>query len=119
RDGTIVFGGETHFGYFPEAHEMPVRTAPDYELAEVFLALEAHVRAQRELACLRFQSPRRKLHVLPPQGVLDVRHGELARGERLPVDPDAHGVVARAVDPHTRDAGNRREPVDEVPLRVI
>ena len=98
RVGAVVLRRELHVGDLVEPDQMPVRAARDHEVAEVLLGLEADHRAQRELARPRFEPPGRQLDVLAPQRVLDVGDGELARRERLAIDPDAHRVAARAVD---------------------
>ncbi len=77
------------------------------------------MRAQRELARARLDPARGQLDVLAPQRVLDVGDRELARRERLPVDPDAHRVAAAADDADARDAGHRRHAVDDVALGVV
>ena len=81
--------------------------------------LEADQRAQRELARARLEAARGQLDVLAAQRVLDVGDRELARRERLAVDPDAHRVAAAADDADARDAGHRRQPVDDVALGVV
>jgi len=81
--------------------------------------VEPDERAQRELTRLRLEPAGRQLDVLAPERVLDVGDGELARGERLAVDPHAHRVATPAIEENARDAGHRRESVDEIPLDVV
>ena len=62
---------------------------------------------------------RRQLDVLALERALDVRDREPARRERRAVEPDAHRVALPAGDAHARDAVERREPVDDVTVRVV
>jgi hypothetical protein len=117
--GTLVLGRETHVGKLPKAHEMPIGAACDDEIAKVLLGLEAHHRTQRKFARARLEPTRGQLDVLAAQRVLDVRDGELARGERLAVDPDAHRVASSTDDVYVGDAGHRGHPIDDVPLGKV
>ena len=115
----LVLGGERDFGELAEPHEVAVGAALDDEVAEVLLGLEADHRAQRELARPRLEPARGQLDVLAPQRVLDVGDRELARRERLAVDPDSHRVAAGALDADAGDTGHRRHAVDDVALGVV
>jgi hypothetical protein len=119
HDRALVFGGQVHVGHFAEAHEPVIRAAPDHECAEILRSIQAHVRAQGELAGLRLQSAGGQLNVLSAKSAFDVSYRELATGERLTIQPDAHGVLASAANGHARHTGHRRDLVGDVALGVI
>ena len=56
---------------------------------------------------LRLDAAGGQLDVLGAQRVLDVLHRELARRERLAIEPDAHRVATLAADADLRDARAR------------
>ena len=107
------------FATSPKPHEVPVLAARDHEIAEVLLRLEADERAQREFARAGLEPACRQLDVLAPQCGFDVGDGEPARRERLPIDPDAHGIAPAAADADARDARNGGETIDEIALGVV
>lgn len=69
--------------------------------------------------CRDSQPAGRRFHVLAAQGALDVGDGQRTGGQRLPVEPDPHRGSPRAGERDARDAGDGREPVDDVALGVV
>jgi hypothetical protein len=95
RRAALVLGADTHVRDVAEAHEVAVSAAPDDQRREVLGAHQARARAQRELALRRLEPARRELDVLAPERCGDVFRGDAARGHRLAVQPQAHGVAPR------------------------
>ena len=59
------------------------------------------------------------LDVLRAQRRDDLAGGQVARGDLLRVEPDAHRIVARAEDAHVADAVEPREHVAHLQRRVV
>ena len=119
RDVAQILGSKLDVGDFAEAHHVAALAAADDELTEIVRRVQPGVRAQRELALARLDAAGRQLDVLGAQRILDVLHGQLARGQRLAVEPHAHGIAALAADADLRHAAHHRETVDQVALRVV
>ena len=59
------------------------------------------------------------LHVLLADGADDVAGGQVAGGEFVRVEPDAHRIVARAENPHVARAGNAGQDVLDLQGGVV
>ena len=114
-----ILRGQLDVRDFAEPHKIAALAARHDELAEILRGVQARVRAQRELAFERFDAAGGQLDVFRAQRGFDVLHGELARRERLAIQPHTHRVAARAGDAHVRDAVYHRERIDEIPLGVV
>ena len=121
----VVGGAELDPADVANAHHAPVRLRFHDDIAEGSGIGEAPLRLDVELegAGLRHRrlidDARRHLHVLPAQRVDHVAGGEIARGELLRIEPDAHRVVARAEDGDVAHAVDAGEHVLHVQRRVV
>ncbi len=102
-----------------------VGAALDDDVAELFFALQAPLRIDRQLHVHARQARRcadhagRGLHVLATDGGHHVAGREAALRDLLRVEPDAHRVVAAAEDLHLAHAFDARQRVLHVQHRVV
>ena len=115
-----VLGRDLHLRHVAQQHMRPLRRAEadalrarDDKGAELLGPAHPRVGAHRQLARAGIQAAAGQLHILAPDGVLHVLHGQAARGQRLAVQPDAHGEAPLALDDDLGHAIHDRQPVHE------
>ena len=108
-----------HTRNIPQADEIAVFALAENELAEIRGCPVTALDPRRELALCGFDAPGRQFHILGAQRIFHVVYGELARGKRGPVEPDAHGIAARAAEPDTCHPVKRRKAVYEIVFCII
>ncbi len=108
-----------------QAYHGPVRVQPHDHVAELLRRHETALRPDRvgELLALRRrlgpEAPRRVDGALLLHRVEDVRHRQAEAREAIRLDPDAHGVVGRAVVLDLSDARDAEDRVVDVDRRVV
>src|SRR5204862_5740281 len=98
-----------------DARDLTLRPLFDDDVAELLLIEQTALRADRELKILAGGGGRlanragSDLKVLLADGAHDIAGGHVARREFLRIEPDAHGIIARAEHRHIADAGDAGE----------
>ncbi len=98
---------------------MSVLALREHEIAELLGCLIVAADSHLEVTVLRLDLAGRQLEVLSVQRSLDVGDRQIASSERHAIDPHAHRRTAGPEDVDLRDAWNRGETVQQVPLHVI
>ncbi|MCY1171692.1 hypothetical protein D9M73_118130 [compost metagenome] len=109
-----------------QPRQLPLRVALDDDFAELIGRGQSPRRLDAKLeggaALVERRSPHgtgRNLHVLCADGSDDFIDRQIARGGAIGIDPQPHIVIAPAEAAHTTDAGNTRNPVDDLRGRII
>ncbi len=125
RAQCIVGGAEFDTGDVAQPRHLAIVAVLDDDLAEFLFGLQAPLRIDRELQVearligRTAHLPRCCLHVLRADLTHDIARRQAALGDLLRIEPDAHGVVARAEQLHLTDAFDAREAVLDVEHRVV
>ena len=123
--GRVVLRRELDAGDVLEPRDAAVRVGLDDDVAELARLGEPPERLDVELigALLRHRRlvhhAGSDLHVLRAQRRHHLAGGQVARCDLLRVEPDAHGIVARAEDAHVADAVEAGEHVAHLQGRVV
>ena len=126
RGAQAVFAGaEFDASNVAQLNGLTIRTRLDDDLGELFLGhetalggdlqLHRHFLAHRLIA----DGARRHLCVLRLDGTHDVARRHIQRRDLVRVQPDAHGIVARAEDLHLTHAGDTGDGVLHIHRRVV
>ena len=113
----VIGGAELDPGDVVDADHAAVGVGLDDDVAEGLGVGEAPLRLDVELKGAGLRHRRlvddagRHLHVLAAQRGDDVAGGQIAHGELLGIEPDAHRIVARAEDGDVADAVDARQHV--------
>ena len=105
--------------HFPQAHEVAVVAATYHQLAKVCGGSVAAPNPHGVLIVRRFQAPGGQFEVFATQGIQHIPHGQGARTQTLPIDPDAHGAGCAAVEIYRGHAGQHRKTIDDIALGVV
>ncbi len=117
RAHAVVAGAQFDARHVGQAHDLAVGTPLEHDGAELLGRLQAaaHIDGQQLVralgAGLGAQLAGRYLHVLLTDGGDHLGGGELACGHLAGIQPDAHRIVACAVQRHLADAGDARQLV--------
>ena len=93
----------------------PNSSGGDQPALRVDLQFEIHGAGDRLLA----DGARGHLHILLADGADHVAGGQIPRGDLVRVEPDAHGIIARAENPDVARAGNARQHILDLQGGVI
>src|SRR5262249_30003872 len=121
----LVAGAQLGAGHVPEIRDLALRAGLKNDVGELFRLDEPAERAEGVLKILPARHGRLAdlaggdLHVLLAQNADDVGGGQVARGELVGVEPDAHAVVAAAEDEDIADAVEAGEAVEELDGGVV
>ncbi|MBS1239158.1 MAG: hypothetical protein H6R38_476 [Deltaproteobacteria bacterium] len=85
-------------GHIPQPDQVAVSAARENEVLEIRDGSIAPLDAHAEIPCSGFHVTGGQLDVFGPQGVFDIRYGQVAGGQLIAVDPDPHGVLQPAAD---------------------
>ncbi len=103
-------GADLHLPKVSDAHRVAAARIAgllDDDVGELFRLDEVGLGHHREFPVGTFDAAGRHFHVLPTQCVLDILWGQTERRQAVAVEPDAHGELALAEDPHVRGARQR------------
>ena len=124
-DDVVILGGEFHSGDVLESDDRAIRVGAQDDFPELLLRLEAALGANR---VSKFLSWRHRQAADAPGGIDGIlvvhradnlRHGDVEGGQLGRLDPEAHGVLARAENNHLRDTGHAGERVVQIDVGVI
>ena len=124
-DLAVALRAELDARHVAHPYDRSVDVGAHDDVAEFLLGGEASLRAHRvgELLPrghrLAADLAGRVHRVLLLQRVEDLAHRDAELGERVGVDPEAHGVVSGAEDTDLTDAGHARHRVVDVDVRVV
>ena len=119
RTAAGVFGRQLHVGHLTQSHHVAIGAATYDQVAEIIGCAHGGLRAQRELAILRFDAACGQFHVLGTQRRFDVADSHLTRRHGGTVQPDAHGIAALTVHEHRGHARHRLKAILEVAFGVV
>jgi hypothetical protein len=108
-----------HAGHVAQTHQVAVCAACQDEVFEVLHAPEPALDAHPEIPCQGLDVAGRQLDVLHAQGVFHIGDGQVAGGELIAVDPDAHRILQPAAEPDPGDPVEGRKAVDKVAAGVV
>ena len=121
----VLLGAEFQARQVAEPHDRAVRVALDDDLSELLGALQAALDVDRQLNLNAFVIGRAAdlaggdLDVLAAHRVQHLVGGQILLGDLVRVEPQAHGVVARAEQAHLADPAHPGQLVLDVQGRVV
>ena len=116
---------ELHATHVAHARDLPFGVGADDDVRELLFRRQSAARVDRELELRvdrrrrRAEDARRHLHVLLTNRADDVGRRELARGEAIRIEPDAHAELAGAEHLRAAHAWNARELVLHAQVGVV
>ncbi len=119
EEGAVLFGSPLDPRDVAKAQQIAVVAARQDEAREILGRVEGAVDPDAELAVDGFDFSRGQFQIFGAQCVLDIRHREMAGGQRPAVEPDAHGEHLIAADLDARDPIEHRELVHQIAAGVI
>ena len=115
----VLFGAALDTGHITQANQIVVRSTGYHQTGEILGCLERTGDPGGELSTARFDRAGRQLDVFGTQCGLDVGGGEIACGQRLAVQPDAHGITLGATYAYPGDAFKGGKAVHQKALGII
>ena len=125
RRGAVALGAELGARDVLHAHERAVGRALQDDVVEFHRigqpsgGADADLKGLSRARRLLSDGTRRHLDVLLAQRLHDFAGRDVAAGEAIGIEPQAHGVAADAEDDHVADAGHALELVDDEAIDVV
>ena len=118
HDQALVERPELGAADIGKAHEIAVGLLDD-QVVELFRSAQIGLRQHGELALLAFDAAGWNLDILAAQCRLDVLRRKVEGSEPFRIEPDAHGILPLAEQPHLGNAGNGLELILDVAVGII
>ena len=121
----ITAGAEFDAGHVFEQRFFSVGTGLDNDLAKLVrgdqpaLGIDLQFKINRRTHRLLANRSGRDLHILFANRIDNVARGQISCGHFVRVEPDPHGIIARAEDLHIAGAGNSGQHVFDLQRRII
>jgi hypothetical protein len=106
-------------GQVAQAHQIAVLALAQDQPGELLGGPERPLQAHAEDPALGLQAAGRELQVLGTQRRLHVGDGQAPGGERVPVEPDAHGIGLVPAHPHPGYPVQDREAVHQEAVGIV